>query len=156
MWALSKFKVTSILLAVLPLPLHVCIFPTTYILQSSESQNVTHSACWDHYQQLAKNAKDKNFFSEWHLSYSNTIFSDWPPPCLAETEASLPTGTVLNAPLLYLESKTQSCAFFLLNYQIPQLFVRHTISCLIISELLLPSSLLPDQLSSLITFFLTV
>lgn len=58
-WALSEFRVTTMLLAVLPLSFHVHVFLTTYILQSSGSQNATHGVCWDHYQQLAKNAKGR-------------------------------------------------------------------------------------------------
>lgn len=86
-WALSEFQVTPVLLAALPPSFRVCVFPTTYILQSSGSQNVTYGVCLDHYQQPAKNAK--NFFTEWYFPYSNTIFADYPLPCLAEAGASL-------------------------------------------------------------------
>lgn len=88
-WALSEFRIITVFLAVLPLSLHVCVFPTTYILQSFGSQNMRDGVCWDHYQQPAKNAKGKNFFSEWYFQYSNTTFSDYPLPCLAEAGASL-------------------------------------------------------------------
>lgn len=120
LWVLSGFRISPVLLAVLPLSFHVCVFPTILTLQSSGTPNVTHSVRWDTISSWLKTLRAGMPLVTAIFHIPTQPFLTTPYLVWQRQEHPFPTRILLNIPLLYLVCKTYCCKwFFLLNYQIP-------------------------------------